>query len=52
MSKKYSRKLYKAARRVNDLETLLSGDPRKIARRAKNKFLGRRLGKLWRFLWA
>lgn len=48
MSKK-SRKIYNAARTINDLETLASGDPKRIARRAKNKVLGRILGKLFRF---
>jgi len=48
MSKKHSRNLYKATRAINDLETLASGDPKKIARRAKNKVLGRMLGKLFR----
>jgi len=48
MSKK-SRKIYKFARTINDLETLASGDPKRIARRARNKVLGRMLGKLFRF---
>ena len=33
--------LYKYARLSNDLTTLLSGDPKKILRRVKNKLLGR-----------
>jgi hypothetical protein len=45
--------LYSAARMANDLSVLASGNPTRIARRAKNKILGRALGRagLWRMLW-
>jgi hypothetical protein len=45
--------MYAAARLANDISTLGSGDPRRIARRAKNKIMGRALGRagLWRLLW-
>jgi hypothetical protein len=45
--------MYAAARLANDISTLASGDPRRIARRAKNKIVGRALGRagLWRLLW-
>jgi len=45
--------MYAGARLANDLSTLASGDPRRIARRAKNKIIGRALGRagLWRLLW-
>lgn len=33
--------LYKLARRLNDLEKVSSGSPKKIARRGKNKLIGR-----------
>jgi hypothetical protein len=50
MPNKASSDLYKAARTTNDLETLASGDPKKILRRGKNKLLGRLLSKtrIWR----
>ncbi|MBA7496423.1 hypothetical protein ES702_07031 [subsurface metagenome] len=35
--------LYQLARKANDLETLASGKPKKIARRAKNKAIGRKI---------
>jgi hypothetical protein len=45
--------MYAAARLANDVSTLASGDPRRLARRAKNKIVGRALGRagLWRLLW-
>ena len=45
--------LYRAARFSNDMGTIASGKPSRIARRAKNKILGRILARLrfWRFLW-
>jgi len=45
--------MYAAARLLNDISTLASGDPRRIARRAKNKIIGRALGRagIWRLLW-
>jgi hypothetical protein len=45
--------MYEAARLANDVSTLASGNPHRIARRAKNKIVGRALGRagLWRLLW-
>jgi hypothetical protein len=35
--------LYRVARTANDMETLLSGNPKRIARRLKNKLIGRKV---------
>ncbi len=35
--------LYKMARTANDIEKLSSGDPKKIANRARNKVIGRNI---------
>ena len=35
--------LYKLARVANDIEKLSSGNPKRIAKRAKNKVIGRTL---------
>lgn len=45
--------MYRAARVTNDLSTLASGNPHRIARRARNKIVGRALGRagIWRALW-
>ena len=45
--------LYKSARTLGDVEAFASGDPNRITRQAKNKILGRALGRsgFWRTLW-
>ncbi len=45
--------LFKTARTVDDVETLASGNPKRIERRVKNKLLGRVLGRagFWSRLW-
>jgi hypothetical protein len=37
--------LYKLARATNDVSKVASGDSGKIAKRAKNKFVGKHIGK-------
>ena len=40
--------LFKLARKANDIQKVLSGDPVKITRRVKNKIIGRKLiRKIW-----
>lgn len=41
--------LFKAARTCRDISVVASGSPRKVVRRARNKVLGRRLGRLFRW---
>ena len=45
--------LYRAARIANDVSTLASGNPHRIARRARNKIVGRAMARagIWRALW-
>ena len=42
--------LYSAARLANDISTIASGNPNRIARRVKNKIVGRALARagIWR----
>jgi hypothetical protein len=48
-----SSRLFRAARLTDDIEAAASGNPRRMARRAKNVALGRVLGRagVWRRLW-
>lgn len=40
--------LYKLARTANDISKVSSGSPKKIARRIKNKYIGKKLvRKIW-----
>jgi hypothetical protein len=45
--------LYRAARMANDVTTLASGNPHRIAHRVKNKIIGRAAARagVWRALW-
>jgi len=45
--------LYRSARILGDVQAVASGNPKRIERRAKNKLIGRALGRsgFWRFLW-
>lgn len=45
--------LYRTARLANDVSAITSGNPHRIARRAKNRMIGRTLahGGFWRLLW-
>jgi hypothetical protein len=48
-----SSSLFRAARLADDAEAVASGNPRRIARRARNVLIGRALGRagFWRRLW-
>ena len=45
--------LYRSGRILGDVQAVTSGNPKRITRRAKNKLVGRTLGRsgFWRFLW-
>lgn len=45
--------LFRIARTADDVSAIASGKPTRIQRRAKNRILGRALGRagLWRLLW-
>jgi hypothetical protein len=49
----FTSQLYRAARLSATTRAIGSGDPRRIARRAKNVTVGRALGRVgfWRWLW-
>jgi len=48
-----SSKLFRAARIADDVEAVESGNPKRVARRARNVVVGRALGRagVWRRLW-
>ena len=48
-----TRSLYKAARLSNTMGAIASGNPRRIARRGRNVFVGRSMARagIWRALW-
>lgn len=45
--------MYRAARIANDVSALASGNPHRIARRARNRIVGRAMARagIWRMLW-
>jgi hypothetical protein len=49
----FTSQLYRAARLSNNVRAVASGNPSRIARRAKNVAVGRVLGRagVWRRLW-
>jgi hypothetical protein len=48
-----TRALYRAARISNNISAMTSGNPQRMARRARNVVVGRALGRagFWRRLW-
>jgi len=45
--------MFHTGSRVDDLEALASGNPKRVERRVKNKVIGRVIGRggFWRWLW-
>lgn len=52
-SRGFVSEMYRAARLANDVSVVASGNPHRIARRARNKIIGRAMARsgLWRLLW-
>jgi hypothetical protein len=50
---KVTRRLTQAQKVSRDADAVLSGDPKRLARRVTNRLLGRALAKagFWRWLW-
>lgn len=46
-------RLYRTARLANNISVLASGNPHRIARRARNVIIGRAMARagVWRMLW-
>jgi hypothetical protein len=39
--------LFNLARKLTDLKAITSGSPGKMARRVKNKYIGKKIKKIW-----
>ena len=39
--------LFNLARKLTDIKAVTSGDPKKILRRVKNKYIGKKIKKIW-----
>ncbi|HEX5451603.1 MAG TPA: hypothetical protein VFW86_04375 [Candidatus Limnocylindrales bacterium] len=52
-SRGFVSEMYRAARFANDVSVVASGNPHRIARRARNKIIGRAMARsgIWRLLW-
>lgn len=52
-SRGFVSEMYRAARLANDVSVVASGNPHRIARRARNKIIGRAMARsgIWRLLW-
>ncbi len=49
--RRWSSVFYRAARASRDAEAVASGDPARVARRIRNRLLGRMLRPVFRQLW-
>ena len=39
--------LFNLARKLTDFKAIISGDPGKMARRVKNKYIGKKIKRIW-----